>query len=43
MTIACGRNSINIIEIQKEGKNPQLIKEFLLGNKVRKGTIIKSE
>ena len=43
MTIACGENSINIIEIQKEGKNPQLINEFLLGNKVRKGTIIKSE
>ena len=43
MTIACGENSINIIEIQKEGKNPQFIKEFLLGNKVRKGTIIKSE
>ena len=43
MTIACGENSINIIEIQKEGKNSQLIKEFLLGNKVRKGTIITSE
>ena len=43
MTIACGENSINIIEVQKEGKNPQLIKEFLLGNKVRKGTIITSE
>ncbi len=43
MTIACGQNSINIIEIQKEGKNPQLIKEFLLGNKVRKGTIISSD
>ena len=29
--------------IQKEGKNPQLISEFLLGNKVRKGTIISSD
>ena len=43
MTIACGENSINIIEIQKEGKNPQLISEFLLGNKVTKGTIISSD
>ena len=43
MTIACGENSINIIKIQKEGKNPQLINEFLLGNKVRKGMIIKSD
>jgi len=43
MTIACGEHSINIIEIQKEGKKPQLINEFLLGNKVLKGTIIKSE
>ncbi len=43
MSIGCGENSINVIEIQKEGKNPQLIHEFLLGNKVRKGTIISSE
>ncbi len=43
MTIACGQNSINIIEIQKEGKNPQLINEFLLGNKVKRGTIISSD
>ena len=43
MTIGCGENSINVVEIQKEGKNPQLIHEFLLGNKVRKGTIISSE
>ena len=43
MTIGCGENSINVIEIQKEGKKPQLIQEFLLGNKVRKGTIISSE
>ena len=43
MTIACGENSINIIEIQKEGKKPQIISEFLLGNNVRKGTIITSE
>jgi len=43
MTIGCGENSISVIEIQKEGKNPQLVGEFLLGNKVGKGTIISSE
>ena len=43
LTIGCGENSISVIEIQKEGKKPQLIREFLLGNKVRKGTIISSE
>ena len=43
LTIGCGENSISVNEIQKEGKKPQLIREFLLGNKVRKGTIISSE
>ena len=43
LTIGCGENSISVNEIQKEGKKPQLIREFLLGNKVKKGTIISSE
>ncbi len=37
LTISCGSNSIRILEIQKEGKNPQKTRDFLLGNKIKKG------
>tara|TARA_Y100000816_G_C26081668_1_gene570155 strand:- start:720 stop:1637 length:918 start_codon:yes stop_codon:yes gene_type:complete len=40
LTISCGKNSIKINTIQKEGKKPQLTKEFLYGNKISKGTLI---
>jgi len=35
LTIACKLNSIQILEIQRQGKNKQTIKEFLLGNKIK--------
>ncbi len=37
LEISCGTNSIKILEIQKEGKKPQKIKEFLLGSQIKKG------
>jgi len=40
LTIACKSNSIQILELQKQGKNKQNIKEFLLGCKINKGTIL---
>ncbi len=40
ITIACKEQSIRILEIQKEGKNRQLIDQFLLGNKIKRGEII---
>ena len=40
LTIACDEQSIKILEIQKEGKNRQLIDEFLLGNKIKQGESI---
>ena len=41
LEVACGNNqSIKIIEIQRQGKNPQKIGEFILGSKIRKGSII---
>ena len=40
LTIACGLNSIKIIEIQRQGKNRQTVKEFLLGKKIEKGAIL---
>ena len=36
LTIACSENSIQIIEIQKEGKSKQLVNNFLLGNHIKK-------
>ncbi len=35
--ISCGTNSIKILEIQREGKKVQNIKDFILGTKIKKG------
>ena len=41
LEIACGNNqSIKILEIQRQGKKPQKIGEFLLGSQIKKGLII---
>jgi methionyl-tRNA formyltransferase len=40
LTIACKSNSIQILEIQRQGKNKQSTKDFLLGKKIRKGVIL---
>jgi len=41
LEIACGNNqSIKILEIQRQGKNPQKIGDFLLGSKIKKGLVI---
>ena len=36
LTIACGKKSIKIEEIQRQGKNKQKVTEFLLGSKIIK-------
>ena len=41
LTIACQSDSIQILEIQRQGKNKQSAKDFLLGKKISKGTILK--
>ena len=39
LEIACNNNhSIKILEIQRQGRRPQKISEFLLGSKIKKGT-----
>ena len=43
LTICCGLNSIEIIEIQREGKKSQLIEDFLLGSKLKEGIILNNE
>ena len=40
LTIGCFKNSVQILELQRQGKNKQTSKEFLLGNKIDKGTIV---
>ena len=40
LIIACKSNSIQILEIQREGKNKQTAKEFLLGKKFIKNTYL---
>ena len=40
LEISCGENSIKILEIQREGKKPQKIDEFVLGSQIQKGTIL---
>ena len=41
LEIACGdKQSIKIKEIQRQGKKPQNIGEFMLGSKIKKGIII---
>ena len=41
LTIACKSDSIQILEIQRQGKNKQVAKDFLLGKKICKGSILR--
>ena len=38
LEISCGENSIKILEIQREGKKPQKINEFILGSQITVGS-----
>ena len=41
LEIACGnKQSIKILEIQRQGKKPQKIGEFMLGSLIKKGSVI---
>ena len=40
LTVACKSDSIQILEIQRQGKNKQIAKEFLLGRKINRGSIL---
>ena len=40
LTIACKSESVQILEIQRQGKNKQIAKDFLLGKKIIKGSIL---
>ena len=38
--VACGKNSLRILELQLEGKKRMLTKDFLLGYKIELGTVL---
>ena len=40
LTIGCESGAIQILELQRQGKNKQTVKEFLLGKKINKGAIL---
>ena len=41
LEVACGdKNSIVIKEIQRQGKKPQSIGEFMLGSQIKKGAVV---
>ena len=40
LTVACQSNSIQILELQRQGKKKQTTKEFLLGKKINSGSIL---
>ena len=40
LSVACKSNSIEIVELQRQGKKKQNTKEFLLGRKIKKGSIL---
>ena len=39
LTVGCKSDSIKILELQRQGKNKQTAKEFLLGKKIIKGSV----
>tara|TARA_X000001036_G_scaffold429438_1_gene460651 strand:+ start:11 stop:940 length:930 start_codon:yes stop_codon:yes gene_type:complete len=41
LEICCDNNSIKVLEIQREGKRPQNINEFMTGSRIKKGSNIK--
>ena len=43
LEVICDNNqTIKILEIQRQGKNPQKISEFMLGSRIKKGSMIKN-
>ena len=39
LTVGCKSSSIQILELQRQGKNKQTTKEFMLGKKIVKGSV----
>ena len=42
LTIGCGISSLEILDLQRQGKKPQTKIDFLLGSKIKKGVILEN-
>ena len=40
LEIGCKEMSLKVLKIQREGKRPQKISEFLLGSQIKKGSFL---
>ena len=40
LEVGCKDKSIKILEIQRQGKKPQKVNEFMLGSKIKKGSVL---
>ena len=43
LSIACGKGSIKVEEIQRQGKKPQNTNDFMMGSVIRKGCVLYNE
>ena len=43
LEVGCSDKSIKILEIQRQGKIPQKISEFMIGSQIKKGSSLKNE
>ena len=43
LEVGCIDSSIEILEIQRQGKQPQKVSEFMLGSKIKKGSNLQNE
>ena len=43
LEVGCSDKSIKILEIQRQGKLPQKISEFMIGSRIKKGSSLKNE
>jgi len=43
LEVGCVDSSIEVLEIQREGKQPQKVSEFMLGSKIKKGSNLQNE
>ena len=43
LEVGCSDKSIKILEIQRQGKLPQKISEFMIGSQIKKGSSLKNE
>ena len=43
LEVGCVESSIEVLKIQREGKQPQKVSEFMLGSKIKKGSNLQNE